>query len=51
MTLNQALDIVIPIVLRYRRLLGVGLSLGVLLAVFQVSGLRGHLNLAFTRQR
>src|SRR5258708_15584174 len=47
---NQALDIVIPFVRRYKRLLGVGLFLGVLLTVFEVSGLRDHFNLAFIQQ-
>jgi len=47
---NQALDCVIPYVLRYKRLLGVGLFLGILLTVFEVSGLRDHFNLAFMRQ-
>jgi len=47
---NQALDFVISCVLRYKRLLGVGLFLGVLLTVFEVSGLRDHFNLAFMRQ-
>jgi uncharacterized membrane protein YdjX (TVP38/TMEM64 family) len=47
---KHALDFVIPYVLRYKRLLGVGLFLGVLLTVFEVSGLRGHFNLAFMRQ-
>ena len=40
----------IPYALRYKRLLGVGLFLGVLLTVFEVSGLRDHFNLAFMRQ-
>jgi uncharacterized membrane protein YdjX (TVP38/TMEM64 family) len=35
---------------RYRRLLGVVVFLGVLLAVFEFSGLRDHFNLAFIRQ-
>jgi uncharacterized membrane protein YdjX (TVP38/TMEM64 family) len=35
---------------RYKRLLGVGLFLGILLTVFEVSGLRDHFNLAFVRQ-
>ncbi len=47
---NQTLDIVIPFVRRYKRLLGVGLFLGVLLTVFEVSGLRDHFNLAFIQQ-
>src|SRR5258708_20371343 len=47
---NQALDIVIPFVRRYKRLLGVGLFLGVLLTVFEVSGLRDHFNRAFIQQ-
>jgi uncharacterized membrane protein YdjX (TVP38/TMEM64 family) len=42
--------IVIAFVRRYRRLLGVLLFLGVLLTVFQVSGLRDHFSLAFIRQ-
>jgi uncharacterized membrane protein YdjX (TVP38/TMEM64 family) len=44
------IDIMIPIVQRYKRLLGVGIFLGVLLTVFEVSGLRDHFNLAFIRQ-
>ena len=47
---NQALEVVIALVRRYRRLLAVGLFLGILLTVFQVSGLRDHFNLAFVRQ-
>ena len=47
---NQTLDIVIFFVWRYKRLLGVGLFLGVLLTVFEVSGLRDHFNLAFIQQ-
>ena len=47
---KQALEFVIPYALRYKRLLGVGLFLGVLLTVFEVSGLRDHFNLAFMRQ-
>jgi len=47
---KQALDSVVPFVRRYERLLGVGLFLGVLLTVFEVSGLRDHFNLAFIRQ-
>ena len=35
---------------RYQRLVAVVLFLGVLLAVFEFSGLRGHFNLAFMRQ-
>lgn len=35
----------------YRRILAVALFLGVLLAVFELSGLRGHLDLAFVQQR
>jgi hypothetical protein len=45
---GQVFDVVIP--QRYRRLLGVGLFLGILLAVFQVFGLRDHFNLAFIRE-
>ena len=37
-------------VLRYKRLLGVGLFLAILVAIFEVSGLRDHFNLAFMRQ-
>ena len=47
---NLALDSVVPFVRRYERLLGVGLFLGVLLTVFEVSGVRDHFNLAFIRQ-
>jgi uncharacterized membrane protein YdjX (TVP38/TMEM64 family) len=36
-----------PLLLRHRRLVGVVLFLGVLLAVFQLSGLRDHFSLAF----
>lgn len=35
---------------RHRRLLAVALFLGVLLAAFELSGLRGHFDLAFLRQ-
>ena len=38
------------LVKRYQRLIAVVLFLGVLLAVFEFSGLRGHFNLAFLRQ-
>jgi uncharacterized membrane protein YdjX (TVP38/TMEM64 family) len=37
--------------LRYRRLLGVLLFLGVLMAVFEVSGLRDHFSLQFLQHR
>src|SRR5260370_16146204 len=47
---NQTLDIVISFVWRYKRLLGVGRFLGVLLTVFEVSGLRDHFNLAVIQQ-
>lgn len=50
MTAKQVLDSVIPFARRYERLLGVGLFLAILLAVFEVSGLRDHFNLAFMRQ-
>ena len=46
----HARDRVIHILRRYRRLLGVCLFLGVLLVVFEVSGLRDHFNLIFIRQ-
>ena len=45
-----ALERTILFVRRYKRLLGVGLFLVVLLTVFEVSGLRDHFNLAFIRQ-
>ena len=41
---------VIQAVLRYKRLIGVGLFLVILLAIFEVSGLRDHFNLPFMRQ-
>jgi uncharacterized membrane protein YdjX (TVP38/TMEM64 family) len=41
---------VITAVLRYKRLLGVGLFLVILVATFEVSGLRDHFNLSFVRQ-
>jgi len=47
---NQAPGLLIPLARCYKRLLGVGFFLVVLLTVFQVSGLRDHLNLAFMRQ-
>ena len=47
---KQALDFLISLALRYKRLLGVSLFLGILLAVFEASGLRDHLNLAFIQQ-
>jgi len=47
---SQALDSVVPVLRRYERVLGVALFLGVLLVVFDVSGLRDHFNLAFIRQ-
>ena len=50
MTSAPVPDLVIALLLRYKRLLGVGLFLGVLLTVFQVSGLRDHFNLAFIRE-
>jgi uncharacterized membrane protein YdjX (TVP38/TMEM64 family) len=50
MNRRQVLDILISLVRRYKRLLGVGLFLGVLLTVFEVSGLRDHFNLTFMRQ-
>ena len=40
----------IAFVLRYKRLLGVVLFLVILFAIFQISGLREHFNLAFIRQ-
>jgi uncharacterized membrane protein YdjX (TVP38/TMEM64 family) len=46
----HARDRVFLILGRYKRLLGVCLFLGVLLAVFEVSGLRDHFNLSFIRQ-
>jgi len=41
---------VIQAVLRYKRLIGVGLFLVILVAIFEVSGLRDHFNLPFMRQ-
>ena len=49
MTRTEALDLAIAFVVRYKRLLGVGLFLGILLAIVQISGLRDHFNLAFIR--
>ena len=40
----------IAFVLRYKRLLGVALFLAILFAIFEISGLRDHFNLAFIRQ-
>lgn len=40
----------LPFIKRYQRLIGVIVFLGVLLVVFECSGLRGHFNLAFIRQ-
>ncbi|WP_244544994.1 VTT domain-containing protein [Collimonas sp. OK607] len=40
-----------PAMRRYKRLLIVALFLAVLFAVFQISGLRGHFNLAFLHQQ
>ena len=45
-----ALERSIVFLRRYKRLLAVGVFLGVLLAIFEVSGLRDHFNLAFIRQ-
>jgi uncharacterized membrane protein YdjX (TVP38/TMEM64 family) len=45
-----ALERSIVFLRRYKRLLAVGLFLGVLLAIFEVSGLRDHFNLPFIRQ-
>ena len=50
MTRSFALDRAISTLRRYRRLVGVVLFLSVLLIVFEVSGLRDHLDLAFVRQ-
>jgi len=47
---RQALDCAIAHVLRYKRLIAVSIFLAVLLAVFEVSGLRDHFNLPFMRQ-
>jgi hypothetical protein len=46
----QAREQVFLILRRYKRLLGVCLFLGVLLAVFEFSGLRDQFNLIFIRQ-
>ena len=45
-----ALERSIVFLRRYKRLLAVGVFLGVLLAIFEVSGLRDHFNLALIRQ-
>jgi uncharacterized membrane protein YdjX (TVP38/TMEM64 family) len=45
-----ALERSILFIRRYKRLLAVGVFLGILLAIFEVSGLRDHFNLAFIRQ-
>jgi uncharacterized membrane protein YdjX (TVP38/TMEM64 family) len=50
MSATQAPGSVSSVVRRYRRLLGVVVFLGILLAVFEISGLRDHFNLAFIRQ-
>jgi uncharacterized membrane protein YdjX (TVP38/TMEM64 family) len=47
---SPALEPPIAFVLRYKRLLGVVLFLAILLAIFQLSGLREHFNLAFIRE-
>jgi len=47
---STTLDQPIALVLRYKRLLGVALFLAILFAIFEVSGLRDHLDLAFIRQ-
>lgn len=47
---SQVLDSLIPLVRRYKRLFAVGVFLAVLLALFEVSGLRDHFNLTFMRQ-
>ena len=41
---------VVQAVLRYKRLIGVGLFLVILVAIFEASGLRDHFNLPFMRQ-
>jgi hypothetical protein len=46
-----AVDGAVALVRRHRRLLGVGLFLGILLAIFEFSGLRGHFNLSSIRQQ
>jgi uncharacterized membrane protein YdjX (TVP38/TMEM64 family) len=45
-----ALEQSIDFLRHYKRLLAVGVFLGVLLTIFEVSGLRDHFNLAFIRQ-
>ena len=40
----------LQLIQRYQRLIGVVLFLGVLLAVFEFSGLRGHFNLPYMRE-
>jgi len=41
---------VIAYALRYKRLLGVGLFIVVIVTIFEVSGVRDHLSLAFIQQ-
>jgi uncharacterized membrane protein YdjX (TVP38/TMEM64 family) len=50
MKMIEMLDHVARSIRRYRRLLGVVLFLAILLAVFEISGLRDHFDLAFVRQ-
>ena len=50
MTRASALEQPLAFVLRYKRLLGVALFLAILFAVFEISGLRDHFNLAFIRE-
>jgi uncharacterized membrane protein YdjX (TVP38/TMEM64 family) len=50
MTRKHAFALVMPFARRHRRLLGAGLFLGILLTVFQLSGLRDHFNLPFVRE-
>ena len=50
MTSPHALERWLFLARRNKRLLGVVVFLGVLLAVFEFSGLRGHFNLAFIRE-
>ena len=50
MTRASALEQPLAFILRYKRLLGVVLFLAILFAIFQISGLRDHFDLAFIRQ-
>lgn len=50
-TAGRNVSVILAWLRRYKRLLAVFLFLGMLLAIFEISGLRGHLSLAFLQQR